>query len=103
MIALSICFIENSYLFNLLPTVPNKDEKIIFDANSYGQYISGTDNKILNSRYINPSHYSGRSMLEKGFRPKLKLGRPYIKLDNSLKEIANLHIHKKNLKKYMAK
>ena len=103
MVALSICFIENSYLFNLLPTVPNKDEKIIFDANSYGQYISGTDNKILNSRYINPSHYSGRSMLEKGFRPKLKLGRPYIKLDNSLKEIANLHIHKKNLKKYMAK
>ena len=40
-------------------------------------------------------------MQSEGFRPKFKSSRPYIEYNNKIYEIANLHIHKKNLLKFI--
>jgi len=97
MMILNLALIKNPKYFNLLPTTPNKKNSIIFDPNSYGQYLGGIDNKFLSKKTINASQYSGRAMLKEGFRPKFNKGKPYIKYEGKKVELANLHIHKKNL------
>lgn len=101
MVILNIIYIENPDLFNLLDTIPKLNNEIIFDGMSYGQYISGVDKKIFSKKYLNKAHYSGRAMVEKGFRPKYSKKGPYINFEEKQFEIANLHIHKKNLKKFI--
>lgn len=96
---LNIACIEKPELFSLLKTVPNND-KLVFDANSYGQYIGGIPNKMFSKKFINPSHYSGRSMLKHGYKPEYNKGKPVIVFNKSNHEIVNLHIHKKSLIKY---
>ena len=100
MIILNIIYIENPNLFNLLDTIPKLNNEIIFDGMSYGQYLGGVDKKVLSKNYLNRAHYAGRAMLDKGFRPKFSNHRPYINFEDKMFEIANLHIHKKNLSKF---
>lgn len=100
MIILNIIYIENPNLFNLLDTIPKLNNEIIFDGMSYGQYLGGVDKKVLSKYYLNRAHYAGRAMLDKGFRPKLSNQKPYIIYEDKIFEIANLHIHKKNLRKF---
>ena len=100
MILLNIIYIENPNLFNLLDTIPKLNNEIIFDGMSYGQYLGGVDKKVLSKKYLNRAHYAGRAMLDKGFRPKFSNHGPYINFEDKMFEIANLHIHKKNLSKF---
>jgi len=97
---LNILYHKKPYLFNLLNTTVNTS-KIIFDANSYGQYLGGLPSKPLSKYYINSSHYSGRSMIELGIRPKFKNKRPYLEFNKQKHEIVNLHIHSKKLYKFV--
>ncbi len=101
MVILNIIYIENPDLFHLLDTIPKLNTEVIFDGMSYGQYLSGVDKKIFSKKYLNEAHYSGRAMLERGFRPKYSNKGPYINFEETQIEIANLHIHKKNLKKFV--
>ena len=100
MIILNIIYIENPNLFNLLDTIPKLNNEIIFDGMSYGQYLGGVDKKVLSKNYLNRAHYAGRAMLDKGFRPKFSNHKPCIIYEDKVFEIANLHIHKKNLRKF---
>jgi hypothetical protein len=50
---------------------------------------------------INSSHFAGREMIKQGYRPYFKNNKPQIKLNFNKIEIANLHIHKKNLSSFM--
>tara|TARA_B100002019_G_scaffold285670_1_gene294979 strand:+ start:908 stop:1672 length:765 start_codon:yes stop_codon:yes gene_type:complete len=101
MIMLNIANINKPQNFNLLDTVPEKNKKILFDPAGYGQYLGGLDKKILSKRSIDPDHYLGRELLKKGFEIKFKQGRPIVIDEKITFEIANLHVHKKNLKKFM--
>ena len=96
---LNIVFLKNPNLFNLLKTTIN-DSKILFDANSFGQYLGGISNKRFSKKYLNLSHYSGRHMVLKGYRPKFKNNKPIIIYENEIYELANLHIHSKKLHKF---
>lgn len=100
MIILNIVYIENPNLFNLLGTIPKLNNEIIFDGLSYGQYLGGVDKKVFSKKYLNKAHYSGRAMLEKGFRPMHSKEGPRVVFEDKIFEIANLHIHKKTLKKF---
>ena len=100
MILLNIIYIQNPGLFHLLDTIPKFNNEIIFDGMSYGQYLGGVDKKVFSKNYLNRGHYSGRAMLDKGFRPKFSKHGPYINFEDKKFEIANLHIHKKNLSKF---
>ena len=101
MVLLNIAYIENPDMFNILNTIPDGTSSILFDGISYGQYLGGIDKKRFSKKSINIAHYAGRSMQRKGFRPKFKSSRPYIEYNNKIYEIANLHIHKKNLLKFI--
>lgn len=101
MMILNIAYIENPNYFNLLKTIPNEVENIIFDGSSYGQYLGGIDKKRFSKREINVSQYAGRAMIEMGYRPKMKSNGPIIEYGGKIYKIANLHIHKKNLSNFL--
>ena len=71
----------------------------MFNANSFGQYLGGIPAKRF-KKYLNLSHYSGRHMVLKGYRPKFKNNKPIIIYENEIDELANLHIHSKKLHKF---
>lgn len=99
---LNLVFLKNPNFFNLLSTTIN-DSNILFDANSYGQFIGGIPEKKYIKKYLNLSHYSGRDMVIKGYRPKIVDSKPVIKYQNQTYEIANLHIHSKKLNNFTTK
>ena len=96
-----------------LPTIPFGDEsrfyklfKSIFDPASWGQYIGGTlgegpgakpeDHYIGQLLIANPSYDVIWKLDEQGRKF------PYFKYDNNEVKINNLHIHSKNLSKYVS-
>lgn len=97
---LNIVFLKNPNLFNLLKTTIN-DSKILFDANSFGQYLGGIPGKRFSKKYLNLAHYSGRNMVLRGYRPKFKNNKPVIIYESEIHELANLHIHSKKLHKFV--
>lgn len=101
MVLMNIAYIENPDLFHILETLPGGSQEIIFDGISYGQYLGGINNKKFSRKTINPTHFAGREMINKGFRPKFNSGKPEIIFDKKTYKLANLHIHKKSLKKYI--
>lgn len=101
MVLMNIAYIENPDLFHILETLPDRNQEIIFDGISYGQYLGGINKKKFSKKTINPTHFAGREMINKGFRPKFFAGKPEIRLNKKVYKIANLHIHKKNLKKFI--
>lgn len=103
MLLLNLAYLENPDNFNLLTTIPNKNSSVLFDPVSYGQYISGIDKKNISKKTIDEDHYVGREILRSGMKVMFKNKKPQISLEKNMYEIANLHVHKKNLKDYMPK
>ena len=100
---LNIAYINKPKNFNLLDTIPKNNKKILFDPAGYGQYIGGVDKKIFSKKNIDLDHYLGRELLKKGFEIKFNKGHPVVKDGDKIFEIANLHLHKKNLEKFLPK
>ncbi len=95
---------DNPKLFNILPSLPYDSDGIIFDPATYGQYFGGTHNKPR--KFYQPKrsqihHIVGTEINSKRINPKLINKIPYVIFDKKSYEIANLHIHSKNIKKFL--
>ena len=101
MILLNLAYIQNPNRFNLLDVVPSENSDIVFDPISYGQYVAGIDGQKFSKGYIDDDHYVGREILNKGYKILFENKQPYILHDGNYYELVNLHLHKKNLKKYI--
>ena len=99
-------FIKKSKNYKTIQKIP-----FIFDAAAIGQYIDGPHRKKLISRIIpgvkslfntNDGFVNAETNLKIfDWKIKWKNKKPYKKENNKLMPIANLHIHSKNLKKFM--
>lgn len=101
MILMNIAYIKNPEFFKLLEVLPGSDNDVIFDPGSYGQYIGGTHNKRFSKNFINIDHYVGREILKDGFKVSFENKKPFINHSKQIFELANLHVHSKNLYKYV--
>ena len=95
--------IDNN-LFYELPILPYDDDKILFDPASYGQYLNGSHikrgNFIFKRRWTSLNHYIGRELMSK--RISLTFNKkPTVNYNKKNYELANLHVHSKNLKKFI--
>lgn len=98
---LYIVFEKNPQLFNLLPVIPTKNS-LIFDPGSYGQYLGGVNYKNFSKKYVNKEHIVGNFIINNRCKISFE-NSPIIKYQNKIIQIANLHVHKKNLKKFIPK
>ena len=103
MLLLNLSYFEQPDNFNLLNITPNQNSNILFDPISYGQYISGIDKKNISKKTIDEDHYVGREVLRSGMKIFYRNNKPQVKYKNKTYEIANSHVHKKNLKDYVPK
>ncbi len=91
-------------LFYELPILPYENNEILFDPSSYGQYLNGSHvkrgNFIFKRRWTSLNHYIGRELMSKRITVAFKK-KPYVKYENKKYELANLHVHSKNLKKFL--
>ena len=101
MAALNIAYKLNPEYFNLLPILPNENSTILFDPASYGQFLGGVDKKIFSKKYSTKNHYVGKFIQEKKLIPKFDNTGPHVLFKQQRYELSNLHIHKKNLQKFM--
>jgi len=101
MVLMNISYINNPNEFNLLDVLPNYKTDIIFDPGSYGQYIGGTHNKRFSKKFINEDHYVGRNIIRKDYKIQFKNKKPTVFHNGKLYNLANLHMHSKNLKNYV--
>lgn len=85
-------------LIKRLDVFPNEDE-IVFDPSSYGQYFGGTHNGEPTGWYGN-HHVVGRQIGEGILEPTMIDNKPYVKKDNKLHPIINLHIHSKDTERF---
>ena len=95
---------SNNYIFNLLPILPYSGEGYVFDPASYGQYFGGSHQKprkILSPRLKEEHHIVGREILAKRIKPKLIKRQPKVINNKDYSKIVNLHIHSKELHKYL--
>jgi hypothetical protein len=86
----------------ILPFGPGSNNfdilKTVYDCASYGQYIGGTNNGHAPG-WAGAHHYIGEQLLQKNidviFDNNVK--KPYLKYNNELIPIHNLHVHSKKL------
>ncbi len=93
---------------SLLPSLPYGNKSgVIFDPSSYGQYFNGLHhrrgNYIIKRRWVSPSEIIGREIKSKRISVKTAEKQPFVEYGNTKIEMANLHIHSKNLKKFLPK
>lgn len=72
-----------------------------YDPASYGQFLDGTPN--YPPGFVDKRHYIGQEIMKNGYKIDFIKGRPYI-IDDKYKmkyKLANLHIHSKNLHKFV--
>ncbi|HON83196.1 MAG TPA: hypothetical protein PLI22_03555 [Caldisericia bacterium] len=72
-----------------------------FDPASWGQFLDGTPNHPPG--FVDKRHYIGQEIMKNGYKIDFIKGRPYI-IDDKYKmkyKLANLHIHSKNLHKFV--
>ena len=103
---LGIIYKFDKNFFNPLPTLPYDNSNFIFDPASYGQYIGGTHQKprrFYHNRIKESHHIVGAEIISKRIKPNFKNNLPTIQYDGKVKKIVNLHIHSKQLKKYLPK
>jgi len=91
-------------LFNLLPILPYDNHEVVFDPAGYGQYLNGTHvrrgNYIFKRRWISMKHIVGSELKSKRIKLKFKEN-PYVVYDKKNVELVNLHIHSKNILKFL--
>ena len=94
-------------LFNILDSLPYKNNKYIFDPSSYGQYLNGTHlkrgNYYFKRRFVSTNHIVGREIKSKRIKPHYKNKTPFVYFNNRNYDLVNLHIHSKNLHKFLSK
>ena len=97
----------NPQLFNILDSLPYGNKEYLFDPSSYGQYFDGTHlkrgNYYFKRRYISTSHIVGREIKSNRIKPIYKNKSPFVRYENKNFELVNLHIHSKNLGKFLNK
>jgi hypothetical protein len=93
-------------MFSMLPTLPHENRNIIFDPAGYGQYLNGTHlkrgNYIFKRRWISMNHIVGSELKSKRIECKFNKS-PFVIHQNRTTELANLHIHSKNISKFLPK
>lgn len=103
--AMKIFFDKNKSQFNLLPNLPYFSEYFLFDPASYGQYLDGTHfnrgNYAFIRRYVSLEHTVGKEIKSKRINIKFLKNNPYVYWNNQTYKLVNLHIHSKNLKKFL--
>ena len=104
---LKIADLLNPKLFNILDSLPYNKNKYIFDPSSYGQYFDGTHlkrgNYYFKRRYISTNHIIGREIKSKRIKPVFASKKPSVNFDNKEYDLVNLHVHSKNLHKFLSK
>jgi len=104
---LKIIYDENPGLIRLLPVFPNNYSKYIYDCASWGQYIGGAYGH-KEEPFYNNSHIIGRTISQKKYDIKWivedghKLPFVVNNINNKTQPIYNLHIHSKNLERWVA-
>jgi hypothetical protein len=78
------------------PTLKNETGAFVYDPGSYGQYFGGTNNGH-DKGFIDPTHHIGRSIMSKEILPIFENGKPQTQHNM----IFNLHIHSKNLERFI--
>ena len=94
----------NSNIFNTLPILPYEKTPYVFDPASYGQYFGGTaqkPRKTFSIRVKEEHHIVGKEILSKRIKPKMINNEPYVFHNNEKYKIVNLHIHSKQLNKFL--
>jgi hypothetical protein len=93
-------------MFNILPTLPYESAGLIFDPAGYGQFLNGTHlkrgNYIFKRRWISMNHIVGSELKSKRIQCKFN-EKPYVIHEGKKSELANLHIHSKNISKFLPK
>lgn len=94
-------------VFDYLPILPdgigseNFDKlNVLFDGASYGQYIGGTNNG-QGSGWFGNHHYVGNAISNGKIKILFENGYPYVIINEEKIDIMNLHIHSKELSKYV--
>jgi hypothetical protein len=102
---LNLALENNPNSFSILPSLPYQGE-IIFDPASYGQFLNGTDlkrgNYVFKRRYISTNQIVGRELKSKRISVKFENSRPIVNFENKPFRLMNLHVHSKNLNKYVS-
>lgn len=95
---------SNKNFFNLLPILPYGQEGYVFDPASYGQYFGGSHQqprKLFSHRLKEQHHIVGREIMAKRIKPVFKKNNPEVIHEGQSCKIINLHIHSKELYKYL--
>tara|TARA_A100001015_G_C15025536_1_gene730293 strand:- start:1486 stop:2376 length:891 start_codon:yes stop_codon:yes gene_type:complete len=105
---LGIINIKYEEFISILPSLPYRNEAgIIFDPSSYGQYFNGLHhrrgNYVIRKRWVSPTEIIGSEIKSKRIKVKIVDKKPFVEFDNTKIDIANLHVHSKNLKKFLPK
>jgi hypothetical protein len=100
---LYLSYLENKEKFNLLPSLPEESQNILFDPLSFGQYLGGRHYKRFSKGYLDREHKTYNYMTNKTIVPKYEQGTAMLFCNNKSIELANLHIHSKKLKKFLPK
>lgn len=89
-IAMENCLIDS------LSIVPEEDYPLCFDPGSYGQFLGGTNNGH-DAGFKDPNHYPWLCKCE----AYMKDNRPFVKRNNIERPLFNLHVHSKQLEKFV--
>lgn len=93
-------------MFSMLPILPYENRDLIFDPAGYGQYLNGTHlkrgNYIFKRRWISMNHIVGPELKSKRIECQFNKS-PYVIHQNRKTELANLHVHSKNILKFLPK
>tara|TARA_X000001036_G_scaffold439303_1_gene489938 strand:- start:27726 stop:28571 length:846 start_codon:yes stop_codon:yes gene_type:complete len=103
MILLGELYKDNPEFFNIIPSLPYSDSDIIFDPATYGQYLGGTDlkpNKKFTKKIAPQHHLVGSEITSKRIKPFIKNRLPFVECESKIYQLANLHVHSKDLKKF---
>ena len=104
---LSIVKTLNPELFIDLPVLPYGGKNFVFDPASYGQYLGGTHaspKRFYRENYITQAHIVGKELLSKRVSINFNRGNPFVRSElGDESKLVNLHIHSKELHKFLPK
>jgi hypothetical protein len=83
-------------------TMPEENNDYVFDPASYGQFLAGTNNEH-GPGFIDQYHYIGQKIKSGEIDVIFDKHQPMVidKINNIYKKIFNLHIHSKNLQRFV--